>query len=67
MASSAHENFIQGLRDSFEIAGYKNKDLNEIIINQLNAYHQQVQDLLELEETIQALSNEIKILKAKSK
>ncbi len=65
--STAHENFIQGLRESFEQAGYKNAELNDIIIDQFNAYHQQIQELLDLQDTITALSNQIKELKSGKK
>lgn len=63
--STAHENFIQGLKDSFEQANYKNAELNQIIIDQFNAYHQQIEEFLELEDTIRVLSNQIKELKSK--
>lgn len=62
--SSAHENFIQGLRESFEQAGYKNTELNNIIIDQFNAYHQQIEELLELQDTVLILSDKIKELKS---
>jgi hypothetical protein len=65
--STPHQNFIKGLRESFEQAGYKNTELNGIIIDQFNAYYQQIQEFLELEETIRDLSNQIKELKSGKK
>jgi hypothetical protein len=65
--ASAHDDFIQGLRGAFKEAGYNNAELNNIIINQFNAYHQQILEMMELEKTVQVLSGKIKELTTKKK
>jgi cell shape-determining protein MreC len=65
MEATAHQMFMQALREGFETAGYNNEELNEIVFNQLNQLNDQVQELLELEKKMQVMTKRIQELQSR--
>jgi hypothetical protein len=59
MKYTNHPNFMGYLQESFDMVGYKDKEVNKIILDRLNEYYKYIQ---ELEVKVKTLEKENKQL-----